>query len=112
MQICVLLFDVQFTIVTLLLLKFTSKLIEPYLSQLYIPWCWAFLLAKNLQSLLFTARRSARIAGAVLDTAIPSVCLSVCQSVRPSATRRYCVKTTARSTVQFALSDSKMCLVL
>ena len=82
MQICVLLFDVQFTIVTLLLLKFTSKLIEPYLSQLYIPWCWAFLLAKNLQSLLFTARRSARIAGAVLDTAIPSVCLSVCQSVR------------------------------
>ena len=34
-----------------------------------------------------------------------SVCLSVCLSV----TRRYCVKTTARSTVQFALSDSKMC---
>jgi len=37
-----------------------------------------------------------------------SVCLSVCLSV----TRRYCVKTTARSTVHFALSDSKMCLVL
>jgi len=37
-------------------------------------------------------------------TAIPSVRLSV--------TRRYCVKTTARSTVQFALLDSKMCLVL
>ena len=37
-----------------------------------------------------------------------SVRLSVCLSV----TRRYCVKTTARSTVQFALSDSKMCLVL
>ena len=34
---------------------------------------------------------------------------SVCPSVRPSVTRRYCVKTTARSTVQFALSDSKMC---
>ena len=50
--------------------------------------------------LLFTAR----IASAVLATAIPSVCLSV--------TRRYCVKTTARSTVQFALSDSKMCPVL
>jgi len=33
-------------------------------------------------------------------------------SVRLSVTRRYCVKTTARSTVQFALSDSKMCLVL
>ena len=34
----------------------------------------------------------------------PSVCLFV--------TRRYCVKTTAYSTVQFALSDSNMCLVL
>jgi len=41
-------------------------------------------------------------------TAIPSVC----PSVGPSVTRRYCVKTTARNTVQFALSDSKMCLVL
>ena len=29
-------------------------------------------------------------------------------SVPPSVTRRYCVKTTTRSTVQFALSDSKM----
>jgi len=33
---------------------------------------------------------------------------SVCLSVYPSVTRRHCVKTTARSTVQFALSDSKM----
>jgi len=45
-----------------------------------------------------------------------SVCLSVCLSVRPSVrlsvTRRYCVKTAARSTVQFAPLDSKMCLVL
>ena len=49
---------------------------------------------------IFTARRNARIASAVLATAIPSVC--------PSVTRRYSVKTTARSTVQFALSDSKM----
>jgi len=40
-----------------------------------------------------------------------SVCLSVCLSVRPSVTRRYCVKTTARNTVQFELSNSKMCLV-
>ena len=55
---------------------------------------------------LFTARRNACIASAVLAIAIPTVCLSVC----PSVTRRYCVKTTARSTVQFALSDSKMCL--
>jgi len=56
---------------------------------------------------VFTARRNARIASAVLATAIPSVCLSVC----PSVTRRCYVKTTAHSTVQFALSDSKMCLV-
>jgi len=35
--------------------------------------------------------------------AFPSVCLPV----RPSVTRRYCVKTTARSTVQFALSHCK-----
>ena len=41
---------------------------------------------------LCTARRNARIVSAVLATAIPSVRLSVCQSV----TRRYCVKTTAR----------------
>jgi len=53
---------------------------------------------------IFTACRNARIASAVLAIAIPSVC--------PSVTRRYCVKTTARSTVQFALLDSKMCLVL
>jgi len=56
----------------------------------------------------FLQRRNARIASAVLATAIPSVCPSVCLSV----TRWYCVKTTVRSTVQFALSDSKMCLVL
>ena len=54
---------------------------------------------------IFTARR---VASAVLATAIPSVC----PFVRPSVTRRYCVKTTARSTMQFALSDSKMCLLL
>ena len=52
----------------------------------------------------FYSARNARIASAVLATAIPSVRLSV--------TRRYCVKTTARSTVQFAPLDSKMCLVL
>jgi len=58
----------------------------------------------SLRHLVFTARRFAR---AALAMAIPSVCLSVCLSVRPSATHRYCVKTTARSTVLFALSDSK-----
>jgi len=61
---------------------------------------------------LFTAGRNARIASAVLATAIPSVHLSVRLSVCLSVTRRYCVKTTARSTVQFALLNSKMCLVL
>ena len=54
---------------------------------------------------IFTARHNARIASAVLATAIPSVCPSVRPSVRPSVTRRYCINT-------FALSDSKMCLVL
>jgi len=42
-------------------------------------------------------QRAARIASAVLAIQIPSVC--------PSITRRYCVKTTARSTVQFAYSQ-------
>ena len=37
---------------------------------------------------------------------------SVCLSVRPYVTRRYCVKMTARSTVQFAPLDSKMYLVV
>ena len=66
-------------------------------------------LASNIsENLLFTARRNARIASAVLAIAIPSVRPSVCLSI----TRRNCVETTARSTVQFALSDSKMCLVV
>jgi len=60
----------------------------------------------------FYSARNARIASAVLATAIPSVCPSVSPSVRPSVTCRYCVKTAARSTVQFAPLDSKMCLVL
>jgi len=51
---------------------------------------------------------NARIAIAVLATAIPSVC----PSIRLSVTRRYCVKTTTRITMQFAPLDSKMCLVL
>ena len=34
--------------------------------------------------------------------------ISVRLSVRPSVIRRYCVKTTARSTVKFALSDSRI----
>jgi len=39
-------------------------------------------------------------------------CTSYSNSVCLCVTRRYCVKTTARSTVQFAPLDSKMCLVL
>ena len=54
----------------------------------------------------FYSARNARIASAVLATAIPSVRLSV----RLSVTRRYCVKTTARSTVQFALSGIAKCV--
>ena len=38
-------------------------------------------LVRQRQSHIFTARRNARIASAVLATAIPSVCLSVCLSV-------------------------------
>jgi len=57
--------------------------------------------------LVITAHRNARIASAVLATAIPSVR----PSARPSDTRRYCVKSTASSTVQFALSVAQ-CLVL
>ena len=74
------------------------------------PWLMArwkarieFLL--SVIELLFTARR---FASAVLATAIPAVCPSVRLSVR----RIYCVKTTPHITVQCALSDCKMCLVL
>ena len=63
--------------------------------------------AKRAADRCYSAR-NARITSAVLATAIPFVRLSVCLSV----TRRYCFKTTARSTLQFAPLDSKMCLVL
>ena len=53
---------------------------------------------------ILSARRKDRIASAVPRQFRLSVC--------PSVTHRYCVKTTARSKVQFALSDSNMCLVL
>jgi len=53
----------------------------------------------------FYSARNARIASAVLATAILSVRLSVCPSVRPSHAGIV-------STVQFAPLDSKMCLVL
>ena len=57
---------------------------------------------------LFTARRNARIASAVLATAIPSVSPSVRLSHAAIVSKRRHVY----STVQFALPDSKMCLVL
>jgi len=50
---------------------------------------------------IFTARCNARKRCTSYSN---SVRLSVCLSARPSVTRRYCVKMTARSTVQFALS--------
>ena len=60
---------------------------------------------------IFTAHHNAHIASAVLATAIPSVCLTDCMSVLLSHAG-IVLKPTARSTVQFALTDSKMCLVL
>ena len=66
--------------------------------------------ATSLPLTVFITARNARIASAVLTIAIPSVRPSVCRSVCPS--HAGIVKTTARSTVQFALLDSKMCLVL
>ena len=53
-------------------------------------------------------KRCISYGNSVCPSVRPSVHLSVC----PSVTRRYCVKTAARSTVQFAPLDSKMCLVL
>jgi len=55
---------------------------------------------KRTKHLIFySVPHNARIASTAVAMAIPSVC--------PSVTRRYCVKTTARSMVQFALSDRK-----
>ena len=53
-------------------------------------------------------KRCISYSNSVCPSVRPSVRLSVC----PSVTRRYFVKTTARSTVQFAPLDSKMCLGL
>ena len=75
----------------------------PYTKRLEVLGVDSLDICRLRYDLVFTAR----IASAVLATAIPSVRLSVHLSV----TRRYCVKTTVRSTVQFALLDSKMCLV-
>ena len=63
----------------------------------------------NSDDCFVTARRyaSAVLAVVVCPSVCPSVCLSVCLSVCPSVTSRYCVKTTARSMVQFGLSNLK-----
>ena len=78
------------------------------LALLYIWHCSFIVLhhTHNNGNTVYSAR-NARIASAVLATAIPSVCPSVRPSVGLSVTRRYCVKTAARSTVQFAPLDSK-----
>jgi len=65
---------------------------------------WSYSVIWGGVGMLNTVFTAHCFASAVLPTAIPSV--------RPSVTRRYCVKTTARSMVKFTLSDSKMCLVL
>ena len=65
--------------------------------------CW-----NNLCRKLFTAAMQCKRCTSYGNSVRLSVRLTVCLSV----TRRNCVKTTARSTMQFALSDSKMCLVL
>ena len=72
--------------------------IVPRFSKKY---CSEFTTTRHFRRKIHYSARNARIASAVLATAIPSVCPSVRLSVRPSVTRRYCVKTTARSTVQF-----------
>jgi len=87
-------------------LQYIARAVKTCLTILFT--CRVSLHKHNCQQTSFYSARNARIASAVLATAIPSVRLSVC----PSDTRRYCVKTTARSTMQFAPLDSKMCLVL
>ena len=69
------------------------------ISYHWFPLCFIHLCALSIAYIhCFYSARNARIASAVLATAIPSVRRSVC----PSVTRRYCVKPTARSTVQFS----------
>jgi len=63
----------------------------------------------------FYTRRNARIASAVLATAIPSVCLSARLSLRLSHAGIFSKQLhvgQCSATVQFALSHSKVCLVL
>ena len=71
---------------------------------------------RKLHGLLKRAREVRRCRGPMLTFYSAPHCKRCTSygspSVHPSVTRRYCVKTTARSTMQFAVSDSKMCLVL
>jgi len=78
------------------------------------PWKARVEFLLSVIELLFTERRNARVASAVLAKAIPSVFLSVCPSVRPSVRPSHAgiVSKRPNVTVQFALSDSKMCIVL
>ena len=77
------------------------------------PWGIFFMVSTKLDTFVQRAqcshcKRCISYSNSVRLSVRPSVSLSVCTS----DTRRYCVKTSARSTVQFAPLDSKMCLVL
>jgi len=104
--------SVQTFTITNLPLNFAGKGVRNVLDGVLPKWYLLFRSNTTLSPLhldvnwsVFTARR---IASAELAMAIPSFRPSIC----PSVTRRYYVKTTAHSTMQFALSDSKMSLVL
>ena len=74
-----------------------------FMSSETTPMVWWFSFVRVGMNAFYSAPHAAMLtfASAILATAILSVC--------PSITRRYCVKTMARST---APSDNKMCLVL
>ena len=73
-----------------------SNFWQTFASRGFVSDSWAF---------LFTARR---YASGVIATA---TCLFVCPSVRPSVTRRYCVKTKKASGMISSLSGSPKTLV-
>jgi len=63
-----------------LLLTLVTYIIIPFFFMYSFGFTIAYLAARRLHSGVFTARRNARIASAVLAIAIPSVCPSVCLS--------------------------------
>jgi len=86
-----------------------TQLIRKYTQWTIETWQFIFDYNSGIWNLNQFLQRAAMLA---LQALYYSYDISVCLSVCPSVTRWYGVKTTARSTVQFALSDSKMYLVL